>query len=137
MLKRVKRRVGKSNKLFPESEVQVAALEWLGLSHPVARNAIIKISNEGKRSAAGHSLAARLGMYVGASDLLLAWPNLSYAGLFLEVKPMGWKATPSKMLHHQRQLDFIEHMKSLGYHGEVGVGVDECIRIFKEYLTPK
>jgi len=134
MLKRRKRRVGTRNKLFPESEVQVAALEWLGLYCPKARDAIIMIGNDGKRSAAGHVLAVRLGMYVGASDLLLAWPNGKYAGLFLEVKPPGWKATPSKMLHHQRQLNFIEHMKSLGYAGGVGVGLDGCVEVLKDYL---
>ena len=135
MLKPVKRRVKRRSKLFPESEVQISALQWLSVYHPAARKSVIRIANEGKRTAAGHNLAARLGMYVGASDLLIAFPNSRYCGLFLEVKPMGWKATPSKILHHQRQLNFIKHMISLGYHGDVGVGMDECIRIMREYLS--
>jgi len=106
----------------------------MALQHPQARRSVIRIANEGKRTAAGHSLAVALGMYPGASDLFIAWPNGRYAGLFLEVKPPGYRATPSKMLHHQRQLNFIMHMKSLGYHGDVGVGFDECIKIIKEYL---
>ena len=133
--KPVKRKIKRRSKLFPESEVQINILRWLELHNPRARKAIIMIGNEGKRTAAGNSLAIRMGMYPGASDLFLAWPNRGYAGLFLEVKPPGWKATPSKMQHHQRQLDFIGHMMSLGYYGEVGAGFDECIEILKGYLN--
>ena len=129
-----KRRVKRRSKLFPESEVQVNTLKWLGLYNPKAREATIRIANEGKRTASGHKLASALGMYGGASDLFIAWPNQRYAGLFLEVKPPNYKATPSKMLHHQRQLNFLIHMKSLGYQGDVGVGFDECVRIIKQYL---
>jgi len=91
--------------------------------------------NEGKRTAAGHGLAVAMGLHPGASDLLLAWPNGQYAGLWLEVKPPGWKLTQSKMLHHQRQLNFIKLMKSVGYQGDVGVGFDGCVDILKRYIN--
>ena len=130
-----KRKVKKRrSSLFPESVVQVDLLRWLGLQHPEARRAVIRIGNEGKRTAAGHSLATALGMYSGASDLFLAFPSNGFHGLFLEIKPPGWKRTPSKMPHHQRQLDFIEHMKSLRYAGGVGVGFEGCVKILSDYL---
>ena len=131
----VKRKVKKRrSSLFPESAVQRDVLKWMGLQYPEARRAVVRIANEGKRTAAGHSLATALGMHVGASDIFLAYPSRGYHGLWLEVKPPGWKPTPSKMPHHQRQLDFIEHMKSLGYAGEVGVGLEGCVKILSDYL---
>jgi len=133
--KKPKKRSVRRSKLFPESEVQKNFLQWLALYNPEARRAVIRIGNEGKRTAAGHGLAVALGMYPGASDLFLAVPCRGYHGLFLEIKPPGYKATPSKMLHHQRQLNFIEHMKSLGYAGGVGVGFDGCVDVAKKYLT--
>jgi hypothetical protein len=133
--KPVKRKLKRRSKLYPETEVQVNVLKWLALYRPAVRKCVIRIENEGKRTAAGNALALNMGMYSGAADLFIAWPNGEFAGLFLEVKPPGYKATPSKMVHHQRQLNFIMHMKSVGYHGDVGVGFDECVRILEEYLN--
>lgn len=130
----MRKRSLRRSKLYPESEVQRDVLKFLALYHPAARKCVVRIMNEGKRTAAGHTLAVALGMHPGASDLMLAFPSKGYHGLWLEIKPPGYKATPSKMLHHQRQLNFIKHMKSMGYHGDVGVGLDECVRIIKEYL---
>jgi hypothetical protein len=131
----VKKRTVRKRKLFPESQVQCDLLKWMSLYCPSARKCVIRIMNEGKRTASGHVLAVSMGMHVGAADLMLCWPNSRYAGLFLEVKPPGYKVTPSKEMHHQRQVKFAELMRSMGYCAEFGVGLSECIRVVTEYLT--
>lgn len=132
---RRQRRGSKRKALFPESQVQKAALQWLRLFHPLARECVIKIDNEGKRTPAGHALAIELGLHKGASDLFIAWPTPNYPGLWLEVKPPGFKVTKSKLEHYESQMRFINLMRSRGYYADMGIGIDQCISIIKNYLS--
>lgn len=122
------------SKLFPESLVQIALLDWLQLYNPSARKCIVRIMNEGKRTSKGHFLACRMGLHIGASDLFLAWPTLRYSGLWLEIKREKFKVTKSTLEHVNSQLHFIKLMKHMGYHADMGTGIDECIAIVKNYL---
>jgi len=125
----------KRSTLFPESRVQKAGLEWLALFNPEVRRRVVKIHNEGSRSAANTNLLISLGLRPGASDLLIAWPTRKYAGLWLEVKREGWKQTPSQAVHFDRQLEFGQLMIDSGYHFDVAVGLDKFIFIVTRYLS--
>ena len=68
----------------------------------------IMIGNEGKRTKIGHHRAKLMGMWVGASDLLLPYPRNSYAGYWIELKRPG--ETP-----RQNQVEFLDEMQRNGY----------------------
>lgn len=123
------------SKLFPESIVQKAGLEWLRAFNPEVRKRVIKIHNEGRRTAAGTSLLISLGLHPGASDIFIAWPTRRYAGLWLEVKRENWKPTASDREHFQRQLDFGQLMIDSGYAFDVAIGVDQFIIKVSAYLN--
>jgi hypothetical protein len=119
----------------PEARTQKSVLKWLHLQHPKIWEHVVKIDNEGKRSVAGHAIAISLGLHVGASDLLIAWPTSKYAGLWLEVKPDGWKPYHTKKERLIAQKNFINKMKDVGYHGDIGVGFEGCLEIINNYLN--
>lgn len=123
----------------PEQKTQLAIIEWLSLKNPLAHKLTIRIGNEGKRTVGGHLLAIRMGLHVGASDLFIALPNIKYSGCFIEIKPDGWKGPSGKKMkqHVDRQLEFIELMKSQGYAGKLIVGVDEGVSFISSYLDIK
>ncbi len=125
----------KRSRLFPESQVQLAVLEWLNLYNPFVRRLVIKIDNEGKRTAAGHLLAVKLGLHIGASDLFIAYPTNLYGGLWLELKREKWKPTKATKEHDKRQDDFLLLMNDNGYYARKGIGVDQSIQIIKDYLS--
>jgi len=133
-IKVIKKKKGKG--LFPETKVQLAIVKYIKLKYPHAAKFIIKIDNEGKRTVQGHELAKRCGLHIGASDLFIAKPTLEYYGLWLEIKKDGWKMVPSNQKHTEKQLSFIDRMNSVGYKADIGVGIDECMKIVDEYFKP-
>lgn len=119
----------------PESKVQIATLNWLQLYHPEAHAHVVKIDNEGKRTPYGHQLAIAQGLHIGAADIFLAWTTTRYAGLWLEVKREKWKMIPSNQEHTERQFAFLNKMIKRGYHADMGIGLDACIKIIQDYLA--
>lgn len=119
-----------------EQKTQLAICEWLTLQHPHVSEHVIKIDNEGKRTIGGHILAKRMGLHKGASDLFIAWPTLKYYGLWLEIKPDGWRGPSGKKqkLHHECQTNFIAKMNLKGYFAKMVVGVDQALDAIKLYL---
>lgn len=135
--------VRSGSRRFPEREVQVSLLQWLGLYNPLARKCIIKIDNEGKRKTiisngksipVGDILAVKMGLHVGASDLFLAYPVAPYPGLWLEIKPPLFKVNKSNREHFEKQMEFIILMRDRGYYADMGIGIDQCMEIMKTYL---
>lgn len=120
----------KKKRVYHENKTCRAWLEWLALQYPNARNHVIKIDNEGLNRAN----AVSLGLYPGASDYFIAVPTLEWYGMWLEIKPEGWKLAPSKKPHHERQMAFGEAMKKKGYQFAFCVGIDECISATTIYL---
>ena len=112
----------------------ITVLEWMKLQYPTAYKNIIKIDNEG---ATGRAQAIQCGLHVGASDWFLRHPTLKYYGAFLEVKPDGWKLTPSKKANFDTQSRFIFDSRCLGYAADLRIGVDACIDFFDNYLKGK
>lgn len=127
----------KRTKLFPETIVQTAVVEWFYLTFPQYPKSLIRIENEGKRNAAQAALAYRMGLQKGASDLFIAIPTRRYAGLFIEVKKDKYKVTASNREHHDSQEQFIHAMNSLGYFATFGIGFDNCRYIIENYLSER
>lgn len=121
----------------PEQKTQLAICEWLSKQHPnLFKNHLVKIDNEGKRTVGAHMLAKRMGLRAGASDLFFSFPTKKHPGMWMEVKPDGWKGPQGKKakLHHERQMEFLELQKQVGYFTCMIVGVDQGIEAFKIYL---
>ena len=75
-----------------ERQIQAALIQW-AQHHPIVRDFMFSIPNEGKRSRwLGHAMRAS-GLKAGCSDLMLAYPKGQYHGLFLELKRKGKKPT--------------------------------------------
>jgi hypothetical protein len=115
------------------------------MQHPYLVDFLVKIDNEGKRKTivrngktipVGLFLAKRMGLRPKASDLFIAWPTLNHYGLWLEIKPDGWKGPRGKKEkeHIEGQLNFLSRMRLKGYEGKLVVGVDEGIKAIKDYL---
>lgn len=106
------------------------------MQHPQVAEHVIKIDNEGKRTVGGHMLAKRMGLHKGASDMFIAWPTEQYSGLWLEIKPDGWKGPSGKKqkLHIECQLNFIAKMNLKGYFAKMVVGVDQALAAVTSYL---
>lgn len=121
--------------IYPETQVQIAALEWLQFQYPEVRRYVIKIDNEGMRSNAGNFVAIQAGLHPGASDLFIAWPTNNYPGMWLEIKREKWKLTKKDKFHYESQMEFIRKMKIKGYFAEFAIGLDECISAIKTYLS--
>lgn len=121
--------------VYPETRVQQNILKWLSWQHPAVRKYVIKIDNEGKRTLTGNVVAISAGLHVGASDLFIAWPMSIYHGIFLEVKPEGYKVTKSKQKHHDEQIAFLALMRLKNYYAEMIIGVDQGIDVLKSYLS--
>lgn len=122
-------------KLKPEEITQISVVKWLALQHPSLARLIIKIDNEGKRAMIGHVIAKRMGLHKGASDMFIAFPTKKYAGLWLEVKPDGWKPSKAKKEHLDNQWNFIYKMREVGYWADMGIGFDHCLAIINNYIA--
>lgn len=123
---------GKLVKRHTESNIQIAAMDWLRAQHPKIALHTMHIGNERKSSYYAGYIMKRMGVLKGASDLLIAWPvlkpdNSYYHGLFIEVKSEIGKPTPE-------QIAFIERMRLVGYQAQICYGVDEVINTIKDYL---
>lgn len=109
-------------------------MEWLRY-HPILKDLVIKIDNEGKRTPLqGHRLK-KMGLRPGASDLFISYPSKSYAGLYLEVKrdkkyTVSEQSTPSWIA----QTEFQRKVKSVGFDAHFCYGWLEGKRIVEKYL---
>jgi hypothetical protein len=90
-----------------EHDMQIALLRWASL-HPICRNYLIHIANERRCSVYAGAKLKALGVKSGVSDLLLAYPNKSYHGLWIELKVNNNKIT-------QNQKKWLELMKLAGF----------------------
>ena len=118
----------------PEAKMQIDLLKWIRLQHPEISKHVIYVPNDGKRSVIGHNIAKKMGLHVGCSDLFIAYPSCGAHGLFLELKRDGWKLTPSQKEHHDRQMDFIGRMSSVGYAAVMAIGIDAAMTVINSYL---
>lgn len=118
-----------------ENHEQRALVRWMSY-HPIVRDYFCKNNNEGKRTEAqGHNLKL-MGLRPGVSDLFVYYPSHGLSGLWLEVK-RNKKYTKSERSTSTwiAQERFIENVISVGYAGSFCYGMEDGIRIIKEYLS--
>lgn len=112
-------------------------LDYIRLQYPSVFPYVIKIPNEGRRTAIGTHIMKMEGLHVGASDLFIAWPRVPYCGFWLEIKKDGYTFPASDKKHVERQMEFINQMLNIGYYAKMCVGIDECIAAVDWYLGIK
>lgn len=113
-----------------EDTIQIQIIEWCNLNkgkYPMLSD-IHHSPNGGKRNVREAAKFKRMGTRAGFPDLFLAYPNKNYAGLFIELKADGGKAT-------QNQKEWIDRLNSRGYYAKVCVGFEEAINTILEYLN--
>jgi len=110
----------------PEQFEQIYLMDWVATQADIKKY-LIHIRNEGKRSWNEGRVATRMGLRKGVSDLFLALPNKKYAGMWIELKAMKGKTTV-----HQRE--WLELMRSAGYHADVYYGWVEAAKAISEYV---
>jgi len=115
---------------FTEQRTLIA---WFRATYPKYEKCI-RLSLNGVNLPAGKTAAIMInqfksqGMVKGESDLFFAVPNLTYHGLFIEMKAEGGKATPE-------QLDYIDVMLNLGYQALVCEGAEAAKQAITDYMT--
>jgi hypothetical protein len=86
----------------------------------------LHIPNGNASCATTGRLLKRMGVTAGVSDLFLPRGNKTFSGLWLEVKTLTGRASPS-------QLTFISKMIEEGYSAHVVYGADSAILIIKSF----
>jgi len=127
-----------------ERDAQKAIFKWFCLQYPHLKNFFIKIDNEGNRKVLvkngrkvhiGLISAMAQGLNPSTPDMFIALPVAPYAGLWIELKPEGWKPRSTKERDHaEKQLARIELLRSVGYDGYFCVGALDAIDKIKTYL---
>lgn len=119
-----------------ERQEQRALVKWLNY-HPTLKDFFCKNNNEGKRTPAQtHSLKLE-GLRPGVVDLFIPYPSRTriYAGLWLEVKrDMHYPPSAKRSQTWLLQIEWIERMKTVGFHGDFCYGCMDGKRIIESYL---
>jgi VRR-NUC domain-containing protein len=110
-----------------EGKESLALVKW-AYTHPILRDILVHIPNEGKRHPnVGFNLVAK-GLRAGVSDFFIPYPTKSYHGLWIELKKTKYyKIQPN-------QIEWIERMKSLGYAADFAYGWEDAKNKIEDYL---
>jgi len=117
-----------------EEQEACALISWAAY-HPICREYLIHIPNEGKRTPHFGRRLVLMGLKRGVSDFLLAYPNLPgssrkfYHGLWIELKRVSGGRLSSD------QLSWLEKMEKVGYATAVARGFYEAKAIIEDYLN--
>lgn len=131
-----------------ESGEQAAVIQWseyqsIPTFHLKLRRFLFSIPNgthlagDSKSRARQMAVLKKEGLTPGASDLLLAWPNQGYAGLFLEMKKRREdfrSESAARRAVSEPQVDFLDHMTFAGYAVAVCYGANEAIAAIMHYM---
>ena len=115
-------------KLGPETLEQIAVIVWIRVKHPKVFPHVIHIANERKASKLRGYILKRCGLKPGASDLFIAYPNGRSCGLFVEMKSLKGRISPS-------QQEFVDLMSKSGYEAKVCFGAEQAIETISVYLN--
>lgn len=121
-----------------EREEQSALLQWAefvtveGIEGTLADYMIASLNGamlggDSKLRAIQVARLKRQGMKPGVSDLFVMIPRGPFAGLWVEMKRHGGKAT-------EEQLSFLERARAVGYSAQVAEGADNATEIIRAYL---
>jgi hypothetical protein len=82
-----------------ESKLQSACVQWFRTQYP--RTVIFAIPNGGNRTAITGAILKREGAMAGVADLFVMRSNLTYSGLFIEMKAGKGKASEAQQTFAQ------------------------------------
>ena len=118
-----------------EAQEQRWLVKWL-MMHPILKEFVVKLNNEGKRTPIqGHQLKL-LGMHPGASDLFIAYPAHGRSGLWLEIKKNRlYTASERDTATWIAQARFIALMRSVGFSGDFCYGWEHAKVLVDDYLA--
>ncbi len=114
-------------KELKESEHQKAIFQWAKL-HPICKDYLFAIPNGGTRNIREAVNMRSQGVRKGVSDMMLAYPTPTAAGLWIELK------RNRKSLVTTEQKSWLQRMKGVGYEAHLAYGYEEAIKIMEEYL---
>ena len=110
-----------------EDSIQKTVIHWTRF-HPVLKNIVIHIPNEGKRSPQyGRNLKA-MGLMPGVWDLLVACGRHGYIGAWIELKSAEGRLSPYQMA-------FGKHMEQQNYYTAVCYSIDDAIKKIEWYYN--
>ncbi len=123
--------VNKEGKLIP-TEYQECKTFWdYALYHPLMRDYLIKLTNEGKREAwYGRSLL-NIGMRPGIPDYFYPLPNGRWGGLWLEMK----RSDGQKARKNLQQEQWIEKLLAIKHYACYAYGAEHAMEIWKQYVN--
>lgn len=114
------------------TEYQECRAFWdLAQYHPILRDYLIHIANEGKRSLYFGKQLKSIGLRKGIPDYVLAYPSGSYHSLWFDVKRKGTFG------HRVDQDRWIERLKLAGNYAAYAYGADEAYQLCLDYLAGK
>jgi hypothetical protein len=117
--------------LKPETLEQIKLFNWIR-ANPLLSKCAIHIPNEGQRSKVMGYTLKLMGMRAGVSDVFIAYPTKTMAGLWLELKAKNARGKYGKPT--ENQVKFIADMAAMGYMAKVCNGTEEAITVIKNYL---
>lgn len=118
-----------------EYQEQRDLVRWIRFN-PTIKDYIIKLNNEGKRTAAQTFNLKMMGLCPGASDLFLAFPAHGKHGFFIELKRnKEYTDSDRKTATWIGQLAFIEKIKKVGYHADFCYGWEDAKIKIERYLN--
>ncbi len=110
--------------------MQSAFLDWLFYNHRNIFDVTFAPSNEGRRTAKEAYFAKRRGLKPGVPDLFIPVARSGFHGLFIELKILPNKATPS-------QLRMMALLTLQNYRCIICYTLEAMIQVFQEYLDDK
>jgi hypothetical protein len=119
-----------------EAQEQSAVIDWWSRyapAHGLDERLLIASANgavlagDAKHRAIQMARLKRSGLRVGIPDLFLAVQNDLFAGLWIELKRIGGKATPE-------QVEMADTLRRQGYCAILAEGASEAIRAITAYL---
>lgn len=110
-----------------EDQEAIALINWAQL-HPICKNFLIHIPNEGKRSFFSGKKLKRMGLKRGVSDFFLAYPSGKYHGLWIELKRLKLSKCTDE------QIDWVKNMNTLDYKAQFAYGWERARDFIIDYL---
>lgn len=116
--------------MISEHQEQVAIFEWvkLNLRKYPQLDLLFAIPNGSQRSKRTGAMLKREGVRAGIPDLMMAYPNGEYHGLFIELKRRDGGKTS------KAQKQWINQLNNAGYLAKVCHGAKEAVIVLEEYL---
>lgn len=110
-----------------EYSEHLALMDWIKL-HPILKDLVIHIPNEGIRTRNYGAKLRRLGMRSGVSDLFIPYPTSKYHGLWIELKRKNNRDRPVA------QVEWVNRMLKFGYYADFALGWEHAAGIIEKYL---